>query len=342
MTHGIVYAKDGVFAGWPANHGAWQWKDEFLVGFLVGEYRKGMGMHNCGEPFRKLQARSLDGGETWTMEEPNVDFNADIAQLNTQGATREEMRFPKPPPFSPNAIIRVSGCYDHGGEHCAEEGGFYVSSDRGKTWQGAYRFFGLSTQFSPPFNNTSRTAVLDDLVFLSRNVQDHFGTDETFVARWAGREFKLLSFIIKDEARAVMPAVAQTKDRIVCALRRRRYHRRDCWIDAFGSQDGGQTWKFLSQVDSTGGYNGNPPALLALPDGRLVCAYANRSEQEIRVRISEDGGETWSVPHITLRRGTTDIGYPRLFLREDGDVVCVYYFAKVGQQQHIAWTRFEP
>ncbi len=35
-----VYHEEGRFAGWPANHGAWSWGNEILVGFEVGYFRK--------------------------------------------------------------------------------------------------------------------------------------------------------------------------------------------------------------------------------------------------------------------------------------------------------------
>lgn len=41
LVHGEVYTELDIYAGWPANHGAWQWGNEFLVGFLRGKYRCG-------------------------------------------------------------------------------------------------------------------------------------------------------------------------------------------------------------------------------------------------------------------------------------------------------------
>jgi len=288
-------------------------------------------MHNCLEPFTKLQARSLDGGESWTVETPNVDFEAHWTT--------------PPPDFSlRDSIIRVCGCYDHGGDVCIDEGGFYLSRDRGRTWHGAFVFAGLEDKFAEPYGNTSRTAVLDDLVFLSRNHRGRFATDSVFVVRQQGCVFQFVSWVCDDDPRAVMPAVARSGNRIIAALRRRHYHRRDCWIDAYGSDDGGNTWRFLSQIDTTGGNNGNPPALVALPDGRLVAAYADRAKCEILARISNDRGETWGHPPILIRKGdNSDIGYPRLFLRSDGAVACVYYFSEnEADQQHIDCTIFSP
>src|SRR5207244_7925295 len=71
--HVTVYAKPGRFGGWPANHGIWSWGDEILVGFSAG-YHKDLGpdRHNIerARPEEHLLARSRDGGETWTIENP--------------------------------------------------------------------------------------------------------------------------------------------------------------------------------------------------------------------------------------------------------------------------------
>ena len=53
------------------------------------------------------------------------------------------------------------------------------------------------------------------------------------------------------------------------------------WIDAYRSTDDGASWSFLSRVGETGGWNGNPPALARLRDGRLCCAYGNRSRRQM-------------------------------------------------------------
>ncbi|HNT89118.1 MAG TPA: PA14 domain-containing protein, partial [Candidatus Hydrogenedentes bacterium] len=38
--HFTVFREPGRFAGWPANRGIWQWGDEILVAFSVGEYKE--------------------------------------------------------------------------------------------------------------------------------------------------------------------------------------------------------------------------------------------------------------------------------------------------------------
>ena len=73
FRHVKVYAEPGRFGGWPANHGLWSWGNEILVGFSRGYYKDlGPERHNIDRepPEEHLLARSLDGGETWTIEDP--------------------------------------------------------------------------------------------------------------------------------------------------------------------------------------------------------------------------------------------------------------------------------
>lgn len=322
--HGIVYAEDGVYAGWPANHGAWQWGDEFLVGFLRGKF-KHKSMHNIAEPFEKMLARSLDGGDTWSVEKPNEDFDCPTV-------------FETAPPFGlSQSIIRVCGVYDHGGDECDERGGFYLSHDRGHEWSGPYGFNGI--EMDEGLINTSRTRTLRNLVFLSSAQASLWGTDRTFCARHDGEQFNFVADVLNDDARAVMPAVAEFGSRVVCVMRRRS-GRREGWIDAVHSDDDGATWSTPCQVGVTGKHNGNPPALIALPDGRLLAAFGNRDEGCLMGALSSDGVD-WSTFVIRASESDRiDIGYPQLFMRSDGVPVCVYYWAsRERPHQHIASTK---
>jgi hypothetical protein len=67
-----MYHEAGRFAGWPANHGARSLGNEILVGFEVGHFRKTRVGHaiDYEKPAEHVLARSLDGGETWTLERP--------------------------------------------------------------------------------------------------------------------------------------------------------------------------------------------------------------------------------------------------------------------------------
>jgi hypothetical protein len=73
IQHVAVYDEPGRFGGWPANHGIWSWGNEILVGFSAGYYQDlGPERHaiDHNRPEEHLLARSLDGGGTWTIENP--------------------------------------------------------------------------------------------------------------------------------------------------------------------------------------------------------------------------------------------------------------------------------
>jgi hypothetical protein len=122
----------------------------------------------------------------------------------------------------------------------------------------------------------------------------------------------------------------------------------DGWIDVYTSEDRAASWQLLGRVAETGTDNGNPPALVCLPDGRLVCVYGNRSRRQVLFRFSRDEGASWEAERV-LRSGyqsledDADFGYPRLLQRSDGRLVAIYYWADAAHpEQHIAATIFDP
>jgi hypothetical protein len=324
ITHGVVYAENGIYAGWPANHGAWQWGDEFLVGFLRGKYKQSS-MHNIVEPFELVQARSLDGGNSWDVETTTIPIDV-ICQ------TGEKFDIS-------NSIVRVRGIYDHGGDYIDPSGCFFASEDRGKNWHGPHSFCGLENIFENEINNTSRTSRIDDLLFMSKADARMWGTDEVFCVLHDKGTFSVIGTVCSDDARAVMPSVAKVGDRLVVVCRRRKSGRYGGWIDAFVSDDGGITWDKTAEVGTTGKNNGNPPALIRFGNDALLCCYANRTDQRIIGAVSLDGGHKWD--QFTVRDGgKSDIGYPQLFMRSDGSPVCVYYWAdNEKKHQHIAFSK---
>ena len=73
IKHVTVFQETGRFAGWPANHGAWSWGNEMLVGFEVGYFHqisKDEHAIDYDRPAEHVVARSLNGGETWQIEKP--------------------------------------------------------------------------------------------------------------------------------------------------------------------------------------------------------------------------------------------------------------------------------
>ena len=69
MQQVTIFLKEGRYGGWPANYGIWSWGDEIVVGFTLGYLKVGAGFHarDTGRPFMPMQARSLDGGQTWAV-----------------------------------------------------------------------------------------------------------------------------------------------------------------------------------------------------------------------------------------------------------------------------------
>jgi len=338
MRHVMVYQEAGRFCGWPANHGVWHWDDEILVGFLRCTYRESLEDHSYdqSQPQQKVLARSFDGGETWTLETPE-----------SLGA---ESGYAPPCPGGidfthPDFALRCNYA------------DFQISYDRGKTWLGpcALPYFGRELKARTDYIvNGPRDCTLFIAAY-----EPAGGQDRAFCIRTTdgGRSFAFLSWMTGEPLthRSVMPSTVRLSEtQLVSALRRRENldgqpglsrgeHR--CWIDVYRSTDAGRSWRFLSKVADTGTWNGNPPSMVHLKDGRLCVAYGYRATPfGIRARLSSDGGETWGDEIILRADGRTwDLGYPRMVRRSDGKLVTVYYFTTEEKpEQHIAATIWDP
>lgn len=338
MRHTIVYKQPGRFAGWPANHGIWSWGDEIVAGFNLGDLKAGPGFHAIDEARPKLptQARSLDGGETWQVEEPA--FRAPTAADRQAG-----IRFTHPD-FA--LMCRRSGT------EAGATAWFYVSYDRCHSWEGPYDL--------PMFGQTGVPARTDYIVqgpercllFLTAAKRD--GREgRPFCAQTidGGKSFHFLSWIGPEPAGfAIMPAGAQLADgRLLVAVRCKEgagsFVTAQHCIDLYASDDAGATWAFLTRpVDDTG-VGGNPATLTPLHDGRLCLTYGYRKPPYgMRGKVSCDGGATWGEETI-LRddAGCHDLGYPRAVRRADGTVVTVYYYNDHPEgERYIAATLWKP
>ena len=99
------------------------------------------------------------------------------------------------------------------------------------------------------------------------------------------------------------------------------------------SEDDGLTWHYLSTIarDPFGEVHYGYPALLALPDGRIMSTLGMMTFRGgvrwVGVTFSDDGGLTWSEPRRITRWGTSP--YPVLL--KDGRILIVY-----------AWRRTPP
>ncbi|WP_158633351.1 exo-alpha-sialidase [Tautonia sociabilis] len=348
--HVVVYREPGRFAGWPANHGMWAWGDEILVGFSRGTYKDLGSYHHIDRerPEEHLLARSLDGGLTWAVEEPEP-----LAALAGAAGMRHGTRPPDAPEHRP---IPLDEPIDFTHPDLAltlrmedKDGGaswFSYSYDRGRSWRGPFRLPMLGQPGVMARTDYLVEGPRDCLAMLTASKSD--GREgRPFAARTSdgGLSWEFLSYIgpEPEDGYAIMPSTVRTGPTdLVTTIRLRDSER--AWIDSYASHDNGRSWEFLSTPEPDGG-TGNPPSLVRLPDGRLALVYGLRREPfGIVARLSGDGGRTWSEA-ITLRDdgGGTDIGYVRSVVRPDGTVLSVYYYHdRSGPDRYLAATIWNP
>jgi BNR repeat protein len=336
VEHSIVYKEDGRFGGWPANHGIWNWGDEIVVGFRSAHF-KVMPAGHARDPERpqdEWQARSLDGGKTWTVEKPRE-------LLRPENGGRAPVDCPGGVDFSEPGfalMFRASGDIP--------PSRFYYSTDRCHAWKGPYNL---------PLFGQPRIMARTDYLVDSKNQLSVFLTaakrngkeGHVFMARTAdgAKTWNFVSWIGPEpDGFSIMPSsIRLSKTRILTTLRRKEGP--EHWIDAWITDDNGASWRFLNRpAPTTGGSVGNPPSLLILKDGRLALLYGYRSAPYgIRARLSGDKGLSWS-PEIVLRNdgGCWDLGYPRSVQRPDGKIVTAYYYNDhPNRERYIAATLWE-
>lgn len=80
-------------------------------------------------------------------------------------------------------------------------------------------------------------------------------------------------------------------------------------ITVSGSDDGGGTWNVLSDVEDAAPPNGLwEPFLIIAPSGALQVYYARENatdDQDVIMRTTGDGGQTWSGPTVVAGSGVT-------------------------------------
>jgi hypothetical protein len=325
----VVYREAGRYGGWPANHGIWIWGNEILVGFERGYFKYSDSRHSIDwdRPAEHVLARSLDGGETWTLEHPaslRPPPNALVAGVHTEPGGKDVVDCPGGIDFTnPNfALTARFESVDIGPSY------FYYSYDRGKNWNGPFRV--------PNFGQKGIAARTDYLVNGKHDL-----TMFLTAAKSNGREGRIICVRTKDGAKswqmlgfvgpepgsddmAIMPSSIRLSSNTILTSIRHTH-----WIELYRSDDDGRSWASLGRpVPDTGAHHGNPPRLFKLKDGNLAITYGYRAEPySIRTVISKDQGKTWSNP-ITLRPGggIWDLGYTRSVVRPDGKVVTAYYF----------------
>jgi len=356
IKHIKVYYEPGRFGGWPANNGIWIWGDEILVGFARG-YHKDLGphMHNIDRerPEEHMFARSLDGGETWSIEEPgkNGVMIARGSSLHGTEPDPEHMKtitkLDKPMDFSkPDFVMKFWMLNMNHGPSI-----FYYSYDKGHNWEGP---------FSLEIDGNEKIAARIDYMIEDDNSCMAFFTaaksndmeGRVFVARTddGGISWHLVSYVGDEPEKGfrIMPSTVRISENELLLTSRVRSETTDYfelsekerknsrYIDAWLSEDNGKNWKFYGKpVDDTG--EGNPPSLIKLKDDRLCLTYGYREKPySICAKISADKGKTWSEPIVLRTNGSgRDIGYVRSIQRPDGKVITTYYFEDSNQPERF-------
>ena len=348
--HVTVYKVPGRFGGWPANHGMWSWGNEILVGFGAG-YAKDNGPTRHAidhdKPEEHLLARSLDGGQTWPIENPNARGILVPFGKALHGVAPPELKQVEPIDCPGGIDFTHSDLAFTARMTDADVGPsrFHYSLDRGHNWKGPFKL----PQFDTP-GIAARTDYIvngpqDCFLFVTAAKADREEGRPLCVRTVdGGKTWKFVSWIGPEpKGFAIMPSTVRLSAAdLLTTLRVHENPKR--WIDAWISHDNGQSWKFLNRpVADTG--EGNPPSLIRLQDGRLCLTYGVRSAPYgMRAHLSADQGKTWG-PEITLRAdgGGRDIGYPRSVQRPDGKVVVAYYYHdELKSDRYIAATIWDP
>jgi hypothetical protein len=341
--HVVVFQESGRYGGWPANQGAWIWGNEIVIGFDDGEFlatQKGHTLRRDVAPKQKL-ARSLDGGETWTIEEPT--------DLRLPSGVGYQGSWPpgdgRPLGDSPGGLDFTHPDMAFTARMTKNPGvsRFYYSQNRGRTWQGPYKL--------PDFGRAAGTAARTDyivngkhdlsLVTTLAKENGKEGRPAIVRTRDGGKTWTLVSLIGAEPAEddyAIMPATARiAPGTLLTAIRHKGF------LQLYRSANDGEAWQADGDRIDTG--RGNPASLIRLKDGRLVLTYGYRAEPYgIRARVSSDGGRTWQ-PELVLRAdgGNTDLGYPRSVQRADGKVVTIYYYnLDPEKERFIGATIWQP
>ncbi len=347
--HVQVYYQPGRFGGWPANHGAWSWGNEILVGLSAGYYKDLGDRHHIDrdKPEEHLLARSMDGGESWTIENPAKHGVLIPSGRSLHGAPlpgvveRTWQDCPGGIDFThPDFALTVRMTDAHAGPSR-----FYYSTDRGRTWQGPFRLplFGLpGIAARTDYVVLGRTSCL---LFLTAGKSDgKEGRPLCVRTDDGGKTWQFVAWIgAEPNGYSIMPSTIRLgESEFLTALRCREGAK--SWIENYRSIDAGKTWQWDTRPVPTTG-EGNPASMIRLADGRVCLTYGYRAEPfGLRAKLSKDGGHTWS-DEIILRDhgGGRDVGYPRSIQRPDGKVVTIYYFHdQPKSDRYIGATIWQP
>jgi hypothetical protein len=374
VDHATVYRREDEFCSWPFTSGFW----ENAEGTLIANFATRNVSYDSGDAIRHdvlgqnstnprtITVRSRDRGLTWDGDNPQVNMMAGPGGEG-RGMDREDMPAMLEQPvdyLDPNVLVSngVMGGFATAGT----QGTVRISRDGGSTWG--------ETVLVPLHNIHSMTGIQSSLVrpdgrlllFMFSVERDNTHRRPlVYGSTNEGREFHFMNYIVPREdpfgnadGNYDDPSVAfvghrwfyprgymLSSGRIVCVMRCQRDPTGVMWSEVYASDDGGETWGFLSRINDFGA----PASMVVMPDGRLVAIYGYRlMPAGIRAAVSEDGGKTWG-PEIIVRDdgGSWDLGYPNVWHVEGSRVGALYYFNSkddpvqaAGGVRHVARSIF--
>lgn len=338
-----IFRETGKFAGWPANHGAWQWGKEFLFGFEVGSFKESDNSHSIDytKPAKHVLARSVDDGDTWTIETPaslQPPAGARVAGVPAAEGGKAPVECPGGIEFTQPGFALTARMLDVN----VGPSRFYYTYDKGHTWEGPFRL---------PDNLFGGMAARTDYIVLGKNdlllfvtvpkTDRQEGRPVVLRTKDGGKSWALHGSIGDEPTTgeySIMPSTVRTYGTHLLSVVRHRVN-----LELFTSQDLGMNWESAGIVAK--GMGGNPPSLVRIPDGRVVLSYGCRVKPYgIRAKISTDFGKTWG-PELRIRTdgAAWDLGYVRTFLRSDGNLQAVYYYTdKKSPERYIGSTVWYP
>jgi len=338
--HVTVFQEKGRYGGWPANYGLWSWGDEILVGFSAAYFKllpPNRHQYDNTKPEEPRLARSLDGGETWTVEAPP-------SILPPEQGGPAVMELDKPMDFTdPNFAMMLRFTDTNRGSSR-----FWYTTDRGHKWRGPFAFPLLGQRGIAARTDYIVNGKLDLLIFLTASKSDgKEGRPLCARTEDGGMTWKFVSWIGGEPAGfSIMPSTVRLAKKELVTATRVKYDGNSGGIDLYRSMDDGASWQSYGRpVVWSGPFNGNPPSLIRLRDGRLLLTYGMRTPPyRICARFSNDGGKVWSDEIVLRNDGALwDLGYVRSVQRPDGNIVTVYYFPELASTERIiAATIWDP
>lgn len=354
VDHAVVYRNEKQFCAWPYTRGFWNFEDgELMQTFdcVATEYASPEAInHNLmidkaneigGDATRKLTVRSKDWGRTWDGAKPAVNIYHKVAKGTENAKSLSDLG---PIDYLDKNVLvltdpKYPGFLDPNGR-C----GVKISRDRGHSWspefpllmEGLHSLSGVNSSLVRPDGT-----VLIFLTEVGKTIYDRHPL--VYALPPGGSDFRFLSYVtpkvdpfgMADGEYGDTPRFGGHRwfyprgymlanGRMLCVTRGQRDPRGDMWVELFYSDDGGETWGYLSRVNDFGA----PGSLVVLNDGRFVMVYGYRLRPSgLRCRVSEDEGKSWG-PELIIRDdgGSWDLGYGNAWVMPDGKVGVIYYF----------------